>query len=82
MDRFPPDSEKRLPRVAEASPYVEAYDEAVDLYLERDLQAWGKLLTLHERVLPQAWEKSLPDWTGRIDGQRQPAMSLHVRRQG
>lgn len=73
MDRFPPDREKRLPRVTQASPYVEAYDEAVDLYLERDLQAWGKLLTLHERLLPQVWEKSLAHQPGRADGQ-QPAL--------
>lgn len=47
MDRFPPDSEKRPPPVTEASPYVETYDEAVDLFLERDLPGMRKLLTFH-----------------------------------
>jgi hypothetical protein len=70
MDWLLPDRKQRLPRVAETSPYVEAYDEAVDLYLKRDFQAWGKLLTFHKRLLPRAWEKPLSDWSGRINGQR------------
>lgn len=68
MDRFPFDKKKRLPRFIEESPYVEAYDEAVDLYLERDFQAWRELRTFRERVLSRAWEKPLPDRAGRIDG--------------
>ena len=68
MDRFLPDCKKR--RFAETSPYVEAYDEAVDLYLKRDFQAWGKLLTFHERFRPQAWEEPLLDLMGKVGSQR------------
>lgn len=51
------------------SPYVEACDEAVDVYLKRDLEAWGKLLSLHERFLQRPWENPLPDrWAGSTAG--------------
>ena len=70
MDRLLLDSKQRLPRLAATSPYTEAYDEAVDLYLKRDFQAWGKMLTFHERLLPRAWEKPLPDCSGSLDRQR------------
>ena len=68
MDRLPPDRKKRQLRFAEPSLYVEAYDEAVDLYLERDYQAWGELLTFHKRFLSRAWEKPLVDGSSGIDG--------------
>jgi hypothetical protein len=68
MDRFLPDSKKR--RFAETSPYVEAYDEAVDSYLKRDSQVWEKLLTFHEQFRPRAWEEPMPDLRGRVGSQR------------
>lgn len=59
MYRCLSDSEKS------AGMYVEAYDEAVDVYFECDLHAWGKLMAFHERFLLRAWEKPMPDWAGR-----------------
>lgn len=70
MDPFRSDSKTHLFRFAGTNSYVDAYDEAVDLYFERDLQAWGKLLAFRERFLVRAWEKPLPDRLGRIDGGR------------
>lgn len=66
MDRRPFDR-KRQRLASETTPYVESYDEAVDLHFARDLRAWEKLLALHERFLLRAWEHPLPDKDCKID---------------
>lgn len=48
--------------------YLEAYDEAVNVYFKRDLQAWGKLKAFHERFLVRAWEVAQPDEMAGIGG--------------
>lgn len=70
MDRRLSNSKRQLLLSAATSPSVEAYDETVDFDFKRDLEAWGKLSTLHKRFLLQAWEDPLPDKTDRIDSRR------------
>jgi hypothetical protein len=67
MDRRPSDRKKHQLPSAKRTPYVESYDEAVNLYFSRDLQAWEKLRTFHERFLRRAWEHPLPDKDGNTE---------------
>jgi hypothetical protein len=67
MDRRLSDRRRQLLSSAETIPFVESYDEAVDLHFARDLRAWEKLLALHERFLLRAWEHPLPDEDCKID---------------
>lgn len=50
---------------AEVGPYIDAYNEAVEVHLRLDLKAWGELLSLKDRVLFAAWAGTLVD-TGQI----------------
>lgn len=70
MDRPLSESQKEMLRSAVKNSYVEAYDEAVDMYFERDLHAWRMLLGFRERFQLRAWEYPQPDATAKVDGQR------------
>lgn len=67
MDRRSSDHKRHQLPSAKKTSYVESYDEAVNLYFSRDLQAWEKMLTFHERFLLRAWERPLSDENGKID---------------
>jgi hypothetical protein len=67
MDRREFDRKRKLIPSAGTTPYVESYDEAVDVHLERDLQVWEKLRAFNERFLVRAWAHALPDKDGKID---------------
>jgi hypothetical protein len=60
MDRHSSDSKKHSPQSVETSMYLEAYCHAVDLYFERDLQAWGRMLAFQERFVLEAWTHPMP----------------------
>ena len=61
MRRFPSDCVRKPVRVTIKGSYVEAYEEAVEAFLQRDLTAWRRLLVFHESFLAGPWEKPLPD---------------------
>jgi hypothetical protein len=56
---FPSDCVRRSVQVAVMGSYVEAYDEAVEVFLQRDLTAWRRLLVFRQSFLAEAWEKPL-----------------------
>lgn len=70
MNRRLSDSQRQILRSAGTNLYVEAYDEAVDLYFGCDLHAWRKLLGFHERFQLRAWEYPQPDTAAKNDGRR------------
>lgn len=61
MRRFPSDCVGRPVRVTVMGSYVEAYDEAVEVFRQRDLTAWRRLLVFHKSFLTGPWETPLPD---------------------
>ena len=62
---------KEQPRASSGThPRVEAYDEAENLHLGRDQQAWGKLSAFHERFVLMPWNNPLAERSEDIDSGR------------
>jgi hypothetical protein len=70
MSRRASDDKKQPLPSSWSLPHPEAYDEAENLHLRRDQQAWGKLSAFHERFVLLPWDNPPAERIEDIDSGR------------